>query len=150
VINNCRYILLLVAVLLPACACAQERSTPTSLGEHAKSVPKDEGQTKTDIFEKFKIEIQDRIKRAYFPPKGNESQHIVVQFHVHRHGEVSDVRLVRASGIEICDRAALKAVENAAPFRPLPEGAKEEEVFEITLDYNAFSLPPGQAVKHLQ
>jgi len=146
--------LLLVAVfsvLVPTGASAQNTSTATLPAEHpnTSSVAQAESKTIADRFENTKIDIQRRIKRAYFPPKSNESHHIVVQFHVHRHGELSNLHVVLSSGIFICDQAALKAVENAAPFRPLPEGAKDEEAFEMTFDYNVFADPQGQAIKHL-
>ena len=44
----------------------------------------------------------------------------------------------------IDDRAALKAVEDSAPFRPLPEHAPPSVDIEFTFDYNVF----GEAGLH--
>lgn len=90
-------------------------------------------------FGPYMADLQRRIKRAWFPPKGNESKRVVVVFKVHRGGELSHLRLDRGSGVAIADQAALKAVENAAPFRPLPAGAPDDVDIQFTFDYNVFS-----------
>jgi TonB family protein len=43
-----------------------------------------------------------------------------VYFIVNRNGEVSDLRLENSSGIDSLDLSARRAIENAAPFAPLP------------------------------
>ncbi|HEY9714649.1 MAG TPA: energy transducer TonB, partial [Chroococcales cyanobacterium] len=90
-------------------------------------------------FGPYMADLQRRIKRAWFPPKGNESKRVVVVFKVHRGGELSNLRLDKSSGVAIADQAALKAVENAAPFRPLPAGASDDVDIQFTFDYNVFS-----------
>ncbi len=90
-------------------------------------------------FGPYMADLQRRIKRAWFPPKGNESKRVVVIFKVHRGGELSNLRLDHASGVAIADQAALKAIENAAPFRPLPAGAADDVDIQFTFDYNVFS-----------
>jgi TonB family protein len=90
-------------------------------------------------FGPYMADLQRRIKRAWFPPKGNESKRVVVIFKVHRGGELSNLRLEHASGVAIADNAALKAVENAAPFRPLPAGASDDVDIQFTFDYNVFT-----------
>jgi TonB family protein len=90
-------------------------------------------------FGPYMADLQRRIKRAWFPPKGNESKRVVVIFKVHRGGELSNLRLEHSSGVAIADNAALKAVENAAPFRPLPAGASDDVDIQFTFDYNVFT-----------
>ncbi len=94
-------------------------------------------------FGPYMADLQRRIKRAWFPPKGNESKRVVVVFKIHRGGELSNLRLDRSSGVAIADQAALKAVENAAPFRPLPQGAADDVDIQFTFDYNVFSGGSG-------
>src|SRR5262249_7067169 len=89
-------------------------------------------------FGPYMADLQRRIKRAWFPPKGTESRRVMVVFKVHRGGELSHLRLERSAGIAIADQAALKAVENAAPFRPLPAGAPDDVDIQFTFDYNVF------------
>jgi TonB family protein len=90
-------------------------------------------------FGPYMADLQRRIKRAWFPPKGNESKRVVVIFKVHKGGELSNLRIGTSSGVAIADNAALKAVENAAPFRPLPAGASDDVDIQFTFDYNVFT-----------
>lgn len=90
-------------------------------------------------FGPYMADLQRRIKRAWFPPKGNESKRVKVVFKVHRDGQMTNLRMLNSSGLAIADQAALKAVENAAPFRQLPEGAPDDVDIEFTFDYNVFN-----------
>ena len=98
----------------------------------------DKAEAKAD-FGPYLADLQRRIKRAWFPPKGYESKRVVVVFKVNKDGALSNLRLDHASGAAIADQAALKAVENAAPFRPLPRGASADVDIPFTFDYNVFS-----------
>lgn len=70
----------------------------------------------------YMADLQRRIKKHWFPPKGKQYKRVVVVFKVHTGGELSDLRIDHSSGVQLADNAALKAVEDAAPFRPLPYG----------------------------
>lgn len=89
-------------------------------------------------FGPYMADLQRRIKRAWFPPKGNESKRVSVVFKIHSNGTMSNLRLAGGSGLAIADQAALKAVQNAAPFRPLPDGAPSDVDIQFTFDYNVF------------
>ncbi len=82
--------------------------------------------------------LQRRIKRSWFPLKSDQSRHVEVLFKIDREGHMSGLRVVRSSGVESADQAALKAVENAAPFRRLPVGSAEHVDVEFSFDYNVF------------
>ncbi len=86
----------------------------------------------------YMLELQRRIKQNWFPPKGFESKRVVVLFKIHRDGALSHLILDKPSGSSDADQAALKAVENAAPFRHLPQGADEDADIQFTFDYNVF------------
>lgn len=90
-------------------------------------------------FGPYMADLQRRIKRAWVPPKAPSSKRVVMQFTIHTHGELSGLRLVRGSGSGDSDQAAMRAVQNAAPFRPLPDGAPPAVEVEFTFDYNVFS-----------
>ncbi|MBU6450835.1 MAG: energy transducer TonB [Cyanobacteria bacterium REEB67] len=90
-------------------------------------------------FGPYMADLQRRIKRAWFPPKGNESKRVKVVFKVHKDGQMTNLRILISAGLQIADAAALKAVENAAPFRPLPDGAPSDVDIEFTFDYNVFN-----------
>jgi len=97
-------------------------------------------------FGPYMADLQRRIKRAWFPPKGNESKRVQVVFKIHTNGTMSNLRLVGTSGAAIADQAALKAVQNAAPFRNLPEGAPPDVDIQFTFDYNVFKGTGGGGV----
>jgi TonB family protein len=84
-------------------------------------------------------DVERRIKREWFPPGGTESKRVVVQFKIHRGGELSNLRLDHSSGFAIADQAALKAVDSASPFRPLPQGAPEVVDIRFNFDYNVIA-----------
>ncbi len=87
----------------------------------------------------YMADLQRRIKRAWFPPRANECQQVVVTFKVHRDGTVSNIALTGASGDQMEDQSALKAIENAAPFKPLPQGSPDMVDIQFTFDYNVWS-----------
>lgn len=84
-------------------------------------------------------ELQRRIKRSWFPPKAPESKKVIVTFTIHKDGEPSNVRIFHSSGDHLSDEAAIRAVEHAAPFRPLPPGSESTIDVQFTFDYNLFT-----------
>ncbi len=84
-------------------------------------------------------DLQRRIKRSWFPPKAYESKKVEVIFKIHKGGELSDLRILKSCGFASADEAALRAVQNAAPFRSLPQGAPENIDIQFTFDYSVFS-----------
>jgi len=49
-----------------------------------------------------------------------------VHFKIHRNGQISDLKIQETSGIRSLDLSAQRAVQNAAPFPPLPRDYEEE------------------------
>ncbi len=76
-------------------------------------------------------DLQRRIRREWFPPKCSESKPVALNFKIHRGRELSNLRLSKSSALATLDLSAMKAVENAAPFRQLPQ-----ELFDA-VDVNA-------------
>lgn len=94
---------------------------------------------KKDIdFGPYMEELQRRIKRAWRPPRGNESKRVVVTFKISTDGQLRDLAIKKGSGFEPSDKAALLAVQEAAPFARLPQGAPSSVDIEFTFDYNVF------------
>jgi TonB family protein len=81
-------------------------------------------------------ELQRRIKSKWFPPKDAHTKRVVVSFKIHTGGELSHLKIDKSSGLSNADKAALAAVEHAAPFRQLPDGADEKVDTQFTFDYN--------------
>lgn len=82
--------------------------------------------------------LQRKIKRSWKPPRGSESNRIVVTFSVVSDGSLSDLKLLQASGDPEANLAAMQAVSRAAPFDPLPPGSAPTVEIEFTFDYNVF------------
>jgi TonB family protein len=89
-------------------------------------------------FDSYMENLQQSIKRAWFPPKTNESKSTVVRFKINEDGQLFGLRLHKPSGDAASDAAALRAVKNAAPFQPLPAGAEGPVDIEFSFDYNLF------------
>ncbi len=122
----------------------------TEVPAAAETPPVDNMRNNID-YQPYMNDMQRRIKRAWFPPKCNESQVAKVAFKVGKDGYASDIRFITHTSTEIGDRAALKAIENAQPLRPLPEGSPDKVDVEFTFDYNVFSAAtPSEALTTIQ
>jgi TonB family protein len=101
------------------------------------NVEKDESGKDID-FGPYMQELQRRIKRAWFPPKGDETKRYIVVFEVNRDGSLSNLKLSKSSGDKAADQSGLVAVRNASPFQRLPPGSPEKVDIQFTFDYNVF------------
>jgi len=82
--------------------------------------------------------LQRKIKRAWKPPRGTESNRIVANFKVRRDGSIADLKLIVQCSYPEANLAALEAISNAAPFDILPAGSVDPVDIEFTFDYNVF------------
>lgn len=82
--------------------------------------------------------MEKKIRKSWFPPKGEETKKIVLKFKINSAGAASSVRLKASSGIMIADEAAITAVKTASPFAPLPKGAPDPVEILFTFDYSVF------------
>ena len=64
---------------------------------------------------------------------------VTISFTLHKDGKATEIRVCKASGLSIVDEDGLKAIQIAAPFRPLPEDAPAAVVVEYTFDYEVLS-----------
>lgn len=90
-------------------------------------------------FGTYMADLQRRIKKHWFPPKGKESERIATTFTVSRSGGLSGLRLKSASNNEAANKAAVEAIQDAAPFRPLPDGSPNTVDIQFTFDFNVFN-----------
>lgn len=77
-----------------------------------------------------------KVKRQWFPPR--DATAVTVRFKINSEGTLEYARVFGNSNCGICDTAALKAVTNAAPFRPLPPACPALELI-YHFDYPVFS-----------
>ncbi|MBQ2644644.1 TonB C-terminal domain-containing protein, partial [bacterium] len=90
-------------------------------------------------FGPYMRELQQRIKRNWEPPKGEESRRVVLLFSIARDGRLLSVKVSKSSGLTAADNAAINAVKLTAPFKTLPPEYKGNSVdIQFTFDYNVF------------
>jgi len=90
-------------------------------------------------FGPYMADLQRRIKRAWFPPRGHETRHGKVVFKVDHDGTMRNLRMIQSTKIAAADVAMMNAIQNASPFKELPPGAPKDVDIEFTFDYNVFS-----------
>jgi TonB family protein len=68
--------------------------------------------------------IRERVSFNWSPPpvSGKGDMICTVYFRVKRDGRLSNVRIEEASGFDLFDKAALRAVNQSGPLPPLPAG----------------------------
>jgi TonB family protein len=109
------------------------------LPDHKNDDKKDDKKDGKDVdFGPYMADLQRRIKKQWYPPRGLETRRVVVIFKVRRDGDMRNLKIDKSSEIPAADAAALQAVESASPFRPLPAGSPKEVDIQFTFDYNVF------------
>jgi len=87
----------------------------------------------------------NRVRREWFIQMAAQTMrgHVVIQFHIHRDGHITDVNVAQPSSIDSFNLAAYNAIVGASPVDPLPpEYPSEQAFFTVTFYYN--EEPPGR------
>jgi TonB family protein len=80
-----------------------------------------------------------QVRRNWFIPQAAMvmSGHVVLQFNIHRTGEITDIVIVQPSAIDAFTRAAYGAIFSSNPTAPLPpEYPSDKALFTVTFYYN--------------
>lgn len=78
--------------------------------------------------------MRGKIKQYWNYPAGARGLKVKVQFTILRSGRIQDVKLQETSGNYYFDAAAIRAIQQANPFPPLPEGTyRPSETFSVDL-----------------
>jgi hypothetical protein len=86
-------------------------------------------------FGPYVADLQRRVRRAYHHSgESSKGRPITVVFRLHKDGSASDLKTPRSSGVPSEDEALMKAVIDAAPFSPLPAGAKDYEDIQFQMN----------------
>jgi periplasmic protein TonB len=85
----------------------------------------------------YPAKVYRKLLRSVRVPRGGgrARRDAVVRFTIQKSGSVTGIKLARSSGSKAFDQAVLKAVQKAAPFPPIPNGAGKRNW--------SFSLPVG-------
>ncbi len=85
------------------------------------------------------LNYPQRAKRKDF--KGN----VMLTVAINKNGTLHDIRVVRTSGHQFLDEAAVHIVELATPFEPLPETNENIDILYIT---RTWQFLPGHLLRH--
>lgn len=90
-------------------------------------------------------ELKTRIHAAWHPPRGNDTKRVVLRFRMKHEGTLDGVWIEDSSGEAGTDDAAIRAIVETFPFKPLPDTIPEEKIdIQFTFDYKVFGdLPPS-------
>jgi len=78
--------------------------------------------TEKDYIQLLKMRVEARKTYPDQARERNTQGMVVIQFELGKKGQVSAVRVHKSSGSDILDRAAVMAVQEAAPFPRAPQG----------------------------
>lgn len=83
--------------------------------------------------------LQKHIKMNWKPPKDDIAKNTVALIKIAKNGRLISCEIFKSSGNQKADEAAVKAVQLAAPFKPLPANFKVQSVDVIfTFDYRVW------------
>jgi protein TonB len=81
------------------------------------------------------VDRAERVGNLNYPDEARRKRlagQLVISVAVRRDGSVEQTRIIQSSGIPLLDSTALRIVELAAPFPPLPENAEKIDVLHVT------------------
>ncbi|WP_411834198.1 energy transducer TonB [Pseudoxanthomonas mexicana] len=91
------------------------------------------------------VDRAERIGNLNYPDEARRKRlagQLVISVAVRRDGSVEQSRIIRSSGIPLLDSAALRIVELAEPFPPLPATDEDVDILHVTRTWNF--LPGGE------
>lgn len=94
-------------------------------------------------FGPFMSQLHRKIVSCWHPVHGKQSRRTVISFTVMQDGRLTNLQLERSSHSKAVDKAALNAVDQAAPFGSLPKGSSEEVAIRCTFNEGGKSLNRG-------
>ncbi len=108
-----------------------DRPTPSTQGVDARQ---------DIVISPYLHTLRSQVANHWHPELSNSSAKTIIGFSISRAGQISDLRLIKTSGSTVSDEAALKAVQRAAPFKPLPNEFPAAQLnILFTFDLNIFT-----------
>ena len=82
-------------------------------------------------------EVKRRVKSNWNPSYGAEEYTTYLSFNIEKNGQITGLKVTQSSGSETVDRESLDAVQNSAPFAPLPPEFPLEAL-EVQFSFNIY------------
>lgn len=96
--------------------------------------------TQDNVMGPFMSELEQKIKKNWFPPRGTKNRRILVLFYIARDGTVLHTEIRESSGSEKADEAAILAVKAAEPFLNFPAQVNQDVLpVQFSFDYNVLN-----------
>ena len=87
--------------------------------------------------EEYFIYLPHEIQRHWTPYKAEKDYKVTVQFTIYRNGSISNVQII-GTDYPNANRAVINAIKDGAPYQPLPQSYKKDNVrAQLTLEYRA-------------
>ncbi|MEH2071903.1 MAG: TonB family protein [Nostoc sp.] len=84
-------------------------------------------------------QLQQQVRQQWLPGLSQSSRRTVLHFSISRSGQLSNLELAETSGFSVTDRAAINAIQRAAPFAPLPTGYPNNYIqIQFTFNINVY------------
>jgi protein TonB len=93
------------------------------------------------------VDRAERIGNLNYPDEARRRRlggQVVISVGVRRDGSVESARILRSSGTPLLDEGALRIVQLAAPFPPLPDTSDNIDVLHVT---RTWSFLPGGSMR---
>ncbi|MDZ4834381.1 MAG: TonB C-terminal domain-containing protein [Candidatus Melainabacteria bacterium] len=133
-----KYLIAATSILLAASISACPAFAKESGKEIKKSAEIQAAADSTDpAWNAYVEELEKQVIGKWFPPSGIRNYKFVkIELRIRKDGFLSRTNLSRSSQIQVVDEAAEKAIKDAGPFKPFPEGIKKTDfaTFEVKFD----------------
>lgn len=109
-------------------------------GVKKSSAPESKKASRSLNWAPYMKSLEANIKKNWNPPKAKESKRVVTIFKISKDGELLSLKIKESSGDKEADDAAIRAIKESAPFKPLIKGFTGQSVdIEFTFDYNVLN-----------
>jgi TonB family protein len=85
----------------------------------------------------YVVDLEKKVLSKWFPPPGIKAyKGVKVEMRIRKDGRLSRTSMTKSSQILVVNQAAVKAVKDAAPFKPFPDSLKGKDfaTFEVKFD----------------
>lgn len=113
----------------------EENSEESSLNEKPEVIFPGQQASREESTEQYVGYIKDKVISNWHVPNNLTSYNSAVVFRVSKDGRLLNVSLVQSSGLTFVDDASMKAVQNSAPFKPLPKNA-DKDYIDVKLNFD--------------
>ena len=101
-------------------------------------------QAKTYDWGYYMRGLQRKVRPNLVITNASDTQKVTISFNINKRGEAADLKIIKSSGNQKLDTAALAAIEKSSPFAPLPAWYKGEG---ICVNFYAGKLVLGSSIK---